>query len=177
MLASARLEPCNRYSLEPAAAAATSAAGANRRIVTNRPLLLTPAQRVSSHLGRDGCSAAEAVKARHRRGSALSGRVKRWHARPTPRAQAAAVTSAISGIRRRHCWTGATAPSGRLQPSNRHTLKPCATPASGANSTHPSPSARQFRLLLNGLATSELRRMFCSDEVHACDLVREAACR
>ena len=28
----------------------------------------------------------------------------------------------------------------------------------------PSPSVRQFRLLLNGLATSELRRMFCSDK-------------
>src|SRR5438128_948358 len=30
--------------------------------------------------------------------------------------------------------------------------------------SHPSPSARQFRLLLNGLAAAELRRMFCSDE-------------
>src|SRR5205807_8409321 len=30
--------------------------------------------------------------------------------------------------------------------------------------SHPSPSARQFRLLLNGLAASALRRMFCSDE-------------
>jgi hypothetical protein len=30
--------------------------------------------------------------------------------------------------------------------------------------THPSPSAREFRLLLNGLAAAELRRMFCSDE-------------
>jgi hypothetical protein len=29
---------------------------------------------------------------------------------------------------------------------------------------HPSPSAREFRLLLNGLAASALRRMFCSDE-------------
>jgi hypothetical protein len=29
---------------------------------------------------------------------------------------------------------------------------------------HPSPSAREFRLLLKGLATSELRRMFCSYE-------------
>jgi hypothetical protein len=28
----------------------------------------------------------------------------------------------------------------------------------------PSPSARQFRLLFNGLAAAELRRMFCSDE-------------
>jgi hypothetical protein len=28
----------------------------------------------------------------------------------------------------------------------------------------PSPSAREFRLLLNGLAASALRRMFCSDE-------------
>src|SRR5499427_8835127 len=30
--------------------------------------------------------------------------------------------------------------------------------------THPSPSARQFRLLLNDLATPALRRMFCSEE-------------
>ena len=52
----------------------------------------------------------------------------------------------------------------RLQRSNRYTLKPCAAPASGANSTHPSPSARPFRLPFNGLAQSELRRIFCSDE-------------
>jgi hypothetical protein len=39
-------------------------------------------------------------------------RVKRWHAQPTPGAYAAAVTSAISGIRRQHRWTGATV-SGR----------------------------------------------------------------
>ena len=54
----------------------------------------------------------------------------------------------------------------RLRPFNRHTLEPAA--ASGANSTHPSPSARQFRLLLNRLVTSELRRVFC-------DLYRPAA--
>ena len=30
--------------------------------------------------------------------------------------------------------------------------------------SHPSPSARQFRLPFNGLAPSELRRIFCSDE-------------
>ena len=65
-------------------------------------------------------------------------------------------------------------PSGRLQPSNHHTLKPCATPASGANSTHPSPSARQFRLPFNGLAPSELRRIFCSDET---PLMRETSAR
>jgi hypothetical protein len=29
---------------------------------------------------------------------------------------------------------------------------------------HPSPSARQFRLPVNGLAQSELRRIFRSDE-------------
>jgi len=46
------------------------------------------------------------------------------------------------------------------KPSNRHTLKPCATPASGVNSTHPSPSARPFRLPFNKLAPSELRRIF-----------------
>src|SRR5690349_7776674 len=40
--------------------------------------------------------------------------------------------------------------SGRLQPSDPHTPS-CAT-ASGANSTHPSPSARQFRLPFNKLA-------------------------
>ena len=50
--------------------------------------------------------------------------------------------------------------------SNRPTVTPLsvATPASGANSTHPSPSARPFRLPFNGLAQSELRRIFCSDE-------------
>ena len=48
--------------------------------------------------------------------------------------------------------------------SNCPTIKPCATPASGANSTHPSPCARPFRLRFNGLAQSELRRIFCSDE-------------
>jgi hypothetical protein len=30
--------------------------------------------------------------------------------------------------------------------------------------THPSPSACQFRISFKGLPTSELRRMFCSDE-------------
>jgi hypothetical protein len=30
--------------------------------------------------------------------------------------------------------------------------------------THPSPSACQFRISFKGLLTSELRRMFCSDE-------------
>ena len=30
--------------------------------------------------------------------------------------------------------------------------------------SHPSPSARHFRLPFNGLARSELRRIFCSDE-------------
>src|SRR6185295_5678507 len=39
-----------------------------------------------------------------------------------------------------------------LRPFNRHTLKPCATPASGANSTHPSPSARPFRLPFKGVS-------------------------
>jgi hypothetical protein len=42
------------------------------------------------------------------------------------------------------------------------TVKPlsrCTTPASGAK-RHPSPSARQFRLLFNGLAASALRRIF-----------------
>jgi hypothetical protein len=52
--------------------------------------------------------------------------------------------------------------------SNRYILEPCATPASGANSTHPSPSARPFRLPFNGLAQSELRQIFCSDEVPSC---------
>jgi hypothetical protein len=55
----------------------------------------------------------------------------------------------------------------RVAVSNPRTvipLKPCASLASGANSTHPSPSARHFRLPFNGLAPSELRRIFCSDE-------------
>jgi hypothetical protein len=30
--------------------------------------------------------------------------------------------------------------------------------------SHPSPSAREFRLVLNGLATVEQRRLFCSNE-------------
>ena len=41
-----------------------------------------------------------------------------------------------------------------------------------AKATHPSPSAQEFRLLLNGLATSELRRMFCSDEGACARLAR-----
>src|SRR5262249_58007103 len=35
---------------------------------------------------------------------------------------------------------------------HRCPLQPTATPQSGTNPTHPSPSARQFRLLPNGLA-------------------------
>jgi hypothetical protein len=74
----------------------------------------------------------------------------------------------------RHCQTGArvsgrdrlSRASGRLQPSNH---EPCATSASGANSTHPSPSARPFRLRFNGLAQSELRRIFCGDSVESPD--------
>ena len=34
--------------------------------------------------------------------------------------------------------------------------------------THPSPSARQFQLPFNGLAQSELRRIFCSVKVPSC---------
>jgi hypothetical protein len=49
-----------------------------------------------------------------------------------------------------------------IKPSNRLTLKPCATPAPAANSMHPSPSARPFRLPFNGLVRCELRRIFCS---------------
>ena len=63
----------------------------------------------------------------------------------------------------------------RVAVSNRPTVTPlswCATPASGANSTHPSPSARQFRLPFNGLAQSKLRRIFCRDE---CPCARFAA--
>src|SRR5215467_1553759 len=41
--------------------------------------------------------------------------------------------------------------------SNRHTVDPLRVPTD-----HPSPSAQEFRLLLNGLATSELGRIFCS---------------
>ena len=49
--------------------------------------------------------------------------------------------------------------------SNRPTVTPaCATPAPGANSTHPSPSARQFQLPIKWLAPSQLRRISCSDE-------------
>jgi hypothetical protein len=45
----------------------------------------------------------------------------------------------------------------RLHPCKRHTGDPLRVPTD-----HPSPSAREFRLLLNGLAASALRRMFCS---------------
>jgi hypothetical protein len=51
--------------------------------------------------------------------------------------------------------------------SNRSTVKPVSPPPRHTcmvQAEHPSPSARQFRLLPNGLAISELRRMFCSDE-------------
>ena len=48
----------------------------------------------------------------------------------------------------------------RLRPFNRHTLEPAA--ASRCELTHPSPSARQFRLPFNGLAAAEPRQMFCS---------------
>jgi len=46
----------------------------------------------------------------------------------------------------------------RVAVSNRPTV------AHQAQTTHPSPSARQFRLPFNKLAQSELRRIFCSDE-------------
>jgi hypothetical protein len=52
--------------------------------------------------------------------------------------------------------------------SNRSTVKPlsrCATPA-WCKPTHPSPSARQFRLPFNGLAPSELRRMVSPKRAH-----------
>ena len=45
--------------------------------------------------------------------------------------------------------------------------RPTVTPLSRAHilhSTHPSASARQFRLQFNGLVRSELRRIFCCDE-------------
>jgi len=45
-----------------------------------------------------------------------------------------------------------------------------------AQSAIGSPSAHEFRLLLNELAISELRRMFCSDE-GACVLVGSGVCR
>ena len=48
--------------------------------------------------------------------------------------------------------------------ANRHTLKPLHDTCMRCKPMHPSPSARRFRLLLNGLAASALRRMFCSDE-------------
>ena len=41
-------------------------------------------------------------------------------------------------------------------------------PASRHKQTHPSPSAHEFRLLLKELATSALRRMFCSDDGACC---------
>ena len=49
------------------------------------------------------------------------------------------------------------------------TVKPlsrCTTPASRCKPSHPSPSARQFRLLPNGLAISELRRMVSPKRAH-----------
>ena len=52
-------------------------------------------------------------------------------------------------------------PSPIVQPSHPSAVR---DPASGANSAHPSPSARHFRLPFNKLAPSELRRIFCSDE-------------
>jgi hypothetical protein len=49
---------------------------------------------------------------------------------------------------------------------NRHTLEPAAatTPASGANRRIRHHPPADCELLLNGLAASELRRMFCRDE-------------
>ena len=51
-------------------------------------------------------------------------------------------------------------------------VQPCSGTIGGRRATtrfkvqtdDPSPSAQEFRLLLNGLAPLELRRMFCSDE-------------
>jgi hypothetical protein len=45
--------------------------------------------------------------------------------------------------------------------ANRRTVEPAAAHLQ-AKTTHPSPSAREFRLLINELAVSALRRMFCS---------------
>src|SRR5437870_847405 len=59
-----------------------------------------------------------------------------------------AVSAAIRQVQR---FTGSIPPhphGARLRPCNRYTRE------------HPSPSAREFGLLLNGLATFELRRMF-----------------
>src|SRR5215467_5968983 len=50
-----------------------------------------------------------------------------------------------------------SSPELALTRSNRHTVDPLRVPTD-----HPSPSAQEFRLLLNGLATSELGRIFCS---------------
>ena len=47
-----------------------------------------------------------------------------------------------------------------LRSCNRYTLEPAAADTCiRCKPTHPSPSAREFRLLLNGLARSELRRI------------------
>jgi hypothetical protein len=56
-------------------------------------------------------------------------------------------------------------PSSPGLASSVQTFEPLRDTCIRCKSTHPSPSAREFRLLLNGLATSALRRMFCSDEV------------
>src|SRR5207245_806047 len=65
-----------------------------------------------------------------------------------------------NGLRDR--WVNGLA-SARLRSCNRYTLSRRDT-CIRCKPTHPSPSACQFRLLLNGLAASALRRMFCSDE-------------
>jgi hypothetical protein len=77
----------------------------------------------------------------------------------------------LNDPRRGSLWgstgTGCCRESARLFGSQALTVKPV-TPLSSpprhlqAKPMHPSPSAQEFRLLLNGLATSELRRMFCS---------------
>jgi hypothetical protein len=79
----------------------------------------------------------------------VSGRVKRWHGRSTPGAAAVAIDDKGETTKAAQRFTGsifAVLPVRPVQPAP----------------THPSPSARQFRLLLNDLATSALRRMFCS---------------
>jgi hypothetical protein len=52
--------------------------------------------------------------------------------------------------------------------SNRATVKPLRRlpprQLHEVQTVQPSPSAHEFRLLLNGLPTSALRRMFCSEE-------------
>ena len=101
------------------------------------------------------CRAAVRVARMHRRmtprpvqhGGGVESDISASRLEPTDaEAHAAAVISAISGIRREDCRTGATvsrlessnSPSGRLQPSNRHTVKPCATSASGAGDRAPT---------------------------------------